>query len=954
MSKIRVKDLAVRMGIDNQDLVFKLRSIGVRIENENSEIDTDILQSVLSGKRPRQTREVIVRDEASAGKPVASTATPATPPPARLPSDRHVPRPRPRTVIHSTESKIPTLPTLTPAHEPEPEAPVEEVAAATAPTEGVAASPPPVEVETPAPAEPEAPAAASAEKAPSVEPPRRTPQASPPPRPAGRPLAPQGPPAVRPPMGPGRPDRGGPPARHDGGRPGGPPMRGPGGPPMRGPGGPGGPPNRGPGGPGGQGGPGGPRPGFPGRPAPRPAPLRSAGPVRALPPIAPPPGEAAKGKKKPERHVRPGGQAEAEREVRARLAKPRKPMPAPGAVLDDDDDGAFRPGKRRAKRQVGGNTSAEVNPTAAPRAEGAVTLVEGMTVRDFAEKLGITAKDLMRMLVKRGVLATINHVLDTELAAELALELGVETREVTFEQEIQHQTRISKPSVTEGAVPRAPVVTIMGHVDHGKTTLLDVIRSSKITESEHGGITQHIGAYEVKVGERKVVFVDTPGHEAFTMLRARGAQVTDIVVLVVAADDGVMPQTVEAIDHARAAGVPIIVAINKIDKANANPDRVKKELSERGLLPEDWGGDTVMHPISALKKQGIDELMELLLLTADLLELKANLDLPAQGAIIEARREVGRGTVATVLVQNGTLKVGDIFVSGATWGRVRAMTNDFGDRIKEAGPSTPVELTGFDDIPTAGDALQVVEEEIKARTIAEFRQTESRAKELAGTQGKVSLERLFAQIRTGEVKELPVIVKADVQGSIEVLRDTVEKQSTEKVKVRVIHAAIGAVTTNDVLLASAAGAIIFGFNVRPERNASELAEKEGVEVRLHTVIYELADELKKAMVGLLEPTFKEVVKGRAEVRQLFKVPKAGMVAGCHVIEGTIVRTANVRLLRDNVVIHDGKLASLRRFKDDAAEVRTGFDCGLALERYNDLKPGDIVEAYVREEVAPTL
>jgi translation initiation factor IF-2 len=498
------------------------------------------------------------------------------------------------------------------------------------------------------------------------------------------------------------------------------------------------------------------------------------------------------------------------------------------------------------------------------------------------------------------------------------------------------------------------VVTIMGHVDHGKTTLLDVIRSSKITESEHGGITQHIGAYEVKVGERKVVFVDTPGHEAFTMLRARGAQVTDIVVLVVAADDGVMPQTVEAIDHARAAGVPIIVAINKIDKANANPDRVKKELSERGLLPEDWGGDTVMHPISALKKQGIDELMELLLLTADLLELKANPELPAQGAIIEARREVGRGTVATVLVQNGTLKVGDIFVSGATWGRVRAMTNDFGDRVKEAGPSTPVELTGFDDIPTAGDALQVVEEEIKARTIAEFRQTEIRAKELAGTQGKVSLERLFAQIRTGEVKELPVIVKADVQGSIEVLRDTVEKQSTEKVKVRVIHTAIGAVTTNDVLLASAAGAIIFGFNVRPERNASELAEKEGVEVRLHTVIYELADELKKAMVGLLEPTFKEVVKGRAEVRQLFKVPKAGMVAGCHVIEGTIIRTAPVRLLRDNVVIHDGKLASLRRFKDDAAEVRTGFDCGLALERYSDLKPGDIVEAYVREEVAPTL
>jgi translation initiation factor IF-2 len=626
----------------------------------------------------------------------------------------------------------------------------------------------------------------------------------------------------------------------------------------------------------------------------------------------------------------------------------------PNRALDEDDDSVLRSAKRR-KRSLGpGGEQSVETPEQTARPEGPVTVVEGMTVRDFAEKLGITAKDLIRMLVKRGVLATINHVLDRELATQLATQIGVETREVTFEQEVQHQTRISKPQIGEGAVARAPVVTIMGHVDHGKTTLLDVIRSSKITESEHGGITQHIGAYEVKVGERKVVFVDTPGHEAFTMLRARGAQVTDIVILVVAADDGVMPQTIEAIDHARVAGVPIVVAINKIDKANANPDRVKKELADRGLLPEDWGGDTVMHQISALKKEGIDSLMELVLLTSDLLELRANPDLPAQGAIIEARREVGRGTVATVLVQNGTLKVGDVFVAGATWGRVRAMTNDFGERVREAGPSTPVEVTGFDDIPTAGDAMQVVEEELKARNIAEFRGLEARNKELAGTHGRVSLERLFAQISTGEVKELPVIVKADVQGSVEVLRETVEKQSTEKVKVRVIHTAIGAITTNDILLASAAGAVVFGFNVRPERIASELAEKEGVEVRLHTVIYELADELKKAMLGLLEPTFKEVVKGRAEVREMFKVPKVGVVAGCHVTEGVIIRTAPVRLLRDNVVIHEGKMSSLRRFKDDAAEVRTGFDCGIALDRYQDLKPGDIIEAYVREEVAPTL
>jgi len=425
-------------------------------------------------------------------------------------------------------------------------------------------------------------------------------------------------------------------------------------------------------------------------------------------------------------------------------------------------------------------------------------------------------------------------------------------------------------------------------------------------------------------------------------------------VLVVGADDGVMPQTIEAIDHARAAKVPIVVAINKIDKPNANLDRVKKELADRGLMAEDWGGDTVMVPISALKREGIPELLDMILLTADILELRANPDIAAQAAVLEARKEVGRGIVATVLVQNGTLRVGDVFVSGATWGRVRSMSDDLGNRAQEAGPSTPVEVTGFNDLPDAGDILQVVEDESKARGIAEFRAQEERRRGLAPSQARMSLDQLFKGIQEGEVKELPVILKADVQGSVEVLKEALGKASTEKVKVAVLHTGVGAISTNDVLLASASKAIIIGFNVRPERSAVELAEKEEVEIRLHTVIYELIDELRKAMTGLLEPTFREVSSGRAEVRDTFKVPKIGTIAGCHVVEGVIPRSASVRLLRDNRVIYEGRIASLRRFKDDASEVRTGFDCGIGLERFQDFKPGDVIEAYTSEEVAPVL
>jgi translation initiation factor IF-2 len=552
-------------------------------------------------------------------------------------------------------------------------------------------------------------------------------------------------------------------------------------------------------------------------------------------------------------------------------------------------------------------------------------------------------------------MATINHVLEPDLAAQLAESLGAETLQVTFEEEVQLQQDLELGGERADAThPRAPVVTIMGHVDHGKTTLLDSIRESKITEGEAGGITQHIGAYHVDVGERQIVFLDTPGHEAFTLMRARGAQVTDIVVLVVAADDSVMPQTVEAIDHARAADVPIIVAINKMDKAGVNPDRVKKDLSNYDLTVEDWGGDVVSVPISALKGEGIDNLLEMILITADLLELKANPAKPAQGVVLEARKEAGKGNVATVLVQDGTLGTGDVFVSGAVWGRVRMMSDDRGERVIEAPPSTPVEVAGFNDLPEAGDTFQVVEEESLARGIVEFRQAEQRKRDLGQKASPTSLEQLFARIQSGDVKELSVVLKADVQGSVEVLTDTLQRLSTDQVKVKVIRAGVGAVTTHDVLLASASEAVIIGFNVRPERKAAELADKEEVEIRLHTVIYELSDELRKAMVGLLEPTYKEVSQGQAEVREIFKVPKVGTVAGCHVVEGTVNRNAMARLVRDSRVVYEGRIGTLRRFKDDVAEVRTGFDCGIRLENFQDLKPGDYIQTYVEQEVAPTL
>ncbi|MGK2856620.1 MAG: translation initiation factor IF-2, partial [Thermoanaerobaculia bacterium] len=588
--------------------------------------------------------------------------------------------------------------------------------------------------------------------------------------------------------------------------------------------------------------------------------------------------------------------------------------------------------------------------------EAKLTVSEGVTVKDLADKIGVKANDLMKhLMLKRGMMLSINAPLGAELAQQVARELGVEIELVTFEEAYELETleKFAAKSDSKAAQGRGPVITVMGHVDHGKTSLLDAIRETKVAEGEAGGITQHIGAYQIEKRGKKIVFLDTPGHEAFTMMRARGAQATDIVVLVVAADDGVMPQTKEAISHAKAAGVPMIVAINKIDKPNANVEKVRRELSEAGVLVEQWGGEVVSVEVSAKQKQGIDDLLEMILLTAELLDLKATPELSARGVVLEAKKDAGRGIQATILVQDGTLRISDYFFSGAASGRVRAMTNDRGERIKEAGPATPVSVSGFEDIPNAGDTFLVVDEAAQARMIGEMRQM--RVREAALTKApKMSLDQLFEKMQEGSLKDLNVIVKGDVQGSVEVLNDAISKLSNNQVRIRILYSSVGAISTNDVLLASASEAIVIGFNVRPQRDAQELAEKEGVELRLHTVIYELLDEMRLAMTGLLEPTLKEAFQGRAEVRDTFKVPKSGTIAGCFVREGLIPRTANIRLLRDNRVIFEGKIASLRHFKQDVSEVKEGFECGIGLERFQDLKVGDVIEAFKIEKLAGVL
>ncbi|QGP93266.1 Elongation factor 4 [Neomoorella glycerini] len=582
----------------------------------------------------------------------------------------------------------------------------------------------------------------------------------------------------------------------------------------------------------------------------------------------------------------------------------------------------------------------------APKVVRRVTLTGSITVQELAKRIGKTAAEVIKFLMGQGVMATINKELDIDTAAIIAQDLGAI---VEVKEEKPLTVLEDLPDAPETLQERPPVVTVMGHVDHGKTSLLDAIRRTNVTATEAGGITQHIGAYQVKVKNRKITFLDTPGHEAFTAMRARGAQATDIAILVVAADDGVMPQTVEAINHAKAAGVPIVVAINKIDRPDANPDRVKQQLTEYGLVPEEWGGDTIMVPVSALKKEGLNELLEMTLLTADMMELKANPNRPARGIVIEAQLDKGRGPVATMLVQKGTLKVGDNLVAGAVYGRVRALFDDKGERVKSAEPSMPVEVLGLSELPQAGDIFQVVEDEKLARQIATLRQEERRQEELKAA-GKTSLDDLFKQMEAGEVKELNLVVKGDVQGSVEALRAALEQLSTSEVKVNIIHGGVGAITETDVMLAAASKAIIIGFNVRPDANARKAAEEAGVEIRLYRVIYEIIDEVKAAMTGLLEPVKREVVLGRAEVRATFKVPKVGTVAGCLVTDGKIQNRALARVIRDGVVVFEGRIDSLKRFKDDVREVAQGYECGIGLEKYNDIKEGDVIEAYMIEEV----
>ncbi len=578
-----------------------------------------------------------------------------------------------------------------------------------------------------------------------------------------------------------------------------------------------------------------------------------------------------------------------------------------------------------------------------------ITFSGTLTVGDLAKKLSKEPSELIKKLFMLGIMATINQDLDKDTIELIAADYGIEVEEEVIVSETEFETFIDEQDNEENLKERPAVVTIMGHVDHGKTTLLDSIRNSKVTAGEAGGITQHIGAYQVEVNDKKITFLDTPGHAAFTTMRARGAQVTDITILVVAADDGVMPQTVEAINHAKAAGVPIIVAVNKMDKPAANPDRVMQELTEYELVPEAWGGDTIFVPISAIQGEGIDNLLEMILLVSEVEEYKANPNRYATGTVIEAQLDKGKGTIATLLVQNGTLRVGDPIVVGTSFGRVRAMVNDIGRRVKVAGPSTPVEITGLNEVPQAGDRFMAFADEKKARQIGESRAQQALLAQ-RGEKSKLSLEDLFQQIQEGDVKEINLIVKADVQGSVEAMAASLRKIDVEGVKVKIIHTGVGAITESDIILASASNAIVIGFNVRPDVNAKRTAELENVDIRLHRIIYKVIEEIEAAMQGMLDPEFEEKVIGQAEVRQTFKVTKVGTIAGCYVTDGKITRDSGVRIIRDGVVIYEGQLDTLKRFKDDVKEVAQNYECGITIEKYNDLKEGDIIEAYIMEEV----
>jgi translation initiation factor IF-2 len=655
----------------------------------------------------------------------------------------------------------------------------------------------------------------------------------------------------------------------------------------------------------------------------------------------------------PSQPVRPTGQPPRPGAYAQRPGGPQRP----GGQMYRPGGPQMRPaGPRSSARREPQPRPIAAPPVELPPVSRTITLAEGMTVKDLSDKLDVRVKDVLKALLDRRLMMTINSTIDIDTARDVARQFGADVQTRSFEEELIHDE--AETVSEQDLIPRAPVVTVMGHVDHGKTTLLDSIRETRVAEREAGGITQHIGAYLVTVGEKndkQIVFLDTPGHEAFTLMRARGSRVTDVVVLVVAADDGVMPQTREAIDHARAANVPLIAAVNKIDKPGANPEVVKRQLADLNLVPEEWGGNTVFVEVSAKKKTGLDLLLEMILLVTEIAEHKANPKRAAIGTVLETKLDRGRGPVATVLVQDGSLRVGDNIIAGPVVGRVRALIDDRGRPLKVAGPSTPVEVLGLEHLPSPGDSFQSVADPAKARQIATFRQTQAKERALGAKGGRLTLESLQAELAKGDVKELPIIIKADVQGSAEVLASTLAKLSDDKTKIKIIHSAVGAINESDVLLAAASNAIIIGFNVRPDRNAGDVAEREKVDIRHHSVIYNVTDEIKKAMAGLLDPTFKEQRIGSAVIRETFRVPKVGTIAGCMVQDGRITRSgdAQARLLRDHVVVWEGKLASLRRFKDDVSEVKAGFECGIGLQNFNDVKVGDVIEVFQMERVAAT-
>ena len=922
MSKIRVHELAQKMGIENKELIVRLKAIGIEISNHMAAIDEDVAKKLQAPATVTMTVKDVSQEETRVTSTVIRRRAKVVETQVEVSAEEAA-------QSQAKTEQIESAPLI--QEEPESKsAPKAGKTAAAGKSEAktVSQDAPPLAAAPVAPPEPVEPLRATANRAVilgRVElPPSPRPQERPAERPATRPsgTAPDRPVQRREVIPQqGRTERPGQTRTTTGGPPG--PARDRNAPFQR-----------------------------PGQPAGRPD-QQFAKPVTPLPAQAPlgaddrkgvrkgPPKSGAAGDARPAKKGVVVPDKRKELLLRDEIAEKRERVFEPGK------GGKGKRKQHRAERPSDGKKTEITTPKAIKRI---IKISETITVGELAKRMGIKANDLIRALMKMGLMATINHPLDVDTAILLANEFGYEIENVAVDLD---EILESEPDTPESLETRPPVVTIMGHVDHGKTSLLDAIREANVIAGEAGGITQHIGAYDVELNGRKITFLDTPGHEAFTAMRARGAKVTDIVILVVAADDGVMPQTKEAINHSKAAGVPIIVAINKIDKPDANAERVKRELSEQGLVSEEWGGDTTMVEVSAKKRLNLEGLLEMILLQADVMDLKANPNKAAKGTVVEGKLDKGRGPVATVLVQDGTVKTGDYCVVGVHSGRVRAMQNDRGEKVLEAGPSMPVELVGLSGVPDAGDVFVAMKDERQAKEIATLRQIKQRGLELA-KHTKLSLEDLYTKIQAGEVKDLNVIVKGDVQGSVEAVGESLRKLSTAAVRLNVMHSAVGAVNETDVNLASASNAIIIGFNVRPEVKAQALAEKEGVDIRLYSIIYNAVDDVRKAMEGLLSPIFKEKYLGRAEVRELFSVPKIGNVAGCYVQDGKVIRNAQVRLLRDNIVIYEGKMSSLRRFKDDVKEAASGYECGIGLENYHDIKQGDIIEAFEMEKMAATL